>query len=269
MSMPHRRRLLTGGFRVGYLILFLAMLVPLIVVVGTSFAQSSLFRFPPKSLSLKWYSAFLHDKAWLQAVKNSIIAGVGTTVVATSLGLTGAYGVQRSDSTFVNRLLPATLMPLFIPPVVLGVALLAFFGSFSLHQTYVSIIVAHSLWAVPIAFLIIQSVMTQVDWNLRDAALDLGASPTRTFFEVILPQIKAGLFASMLIAFIISLQEFVMTLFVAGNDTRTIPVLAWISISQVLDPVVSVVSTLLIAVVTLSLLGAVSLIGLDQLARQF
>ena len=159
-------------------------------------------------------------------------------------------------------------MPLFLPPAVLGVALLAFFGSFSLHQTYLSIIVAHSLWATPIAFLIFQSVLTQVDWNRRDAALDLGASPTRTFAEVVLPQIKEGLVASILIAFIISIQEFVMTLFLAGEGAQMIPVLAWRSISQVLDPVVNVVSTLLIVVVTVILLIAASLIGLDRIARQ-
>jgi ABC-type spermidine/putrescine transport system permease subunit II len=154
-------------------------------------------------------------------------------------------------------------MPLFLPPAVLGVALLAFFGSFSLHQTYLSITVVHSPRATPIAFLILQSVLTQVDWNRRDAALDLGASPTRTFAEVVLLQIKEGLVASILIAFIISIQEFVMTLFLAGEGAQTIPVLAWRSISQVLDPVVNVVSTLLIVVVTVILLIAASLIGLD------
>lgn len=266
--MPNRRTVITRAFQVGYLAMFLALLVPLFVIVSTSFGETGVFRFPPVELGLRWYRTFLDSNAWIRAVKNSVVVGAGTTVVATGLALPAAYGVERSDSSLVQNLVPFALMPLFLPPVVLGVALLAFFGQFGLHQTYGSIIVAHALWATPIAFLIIQSVLTQVDWNRRDAALDLGAGPVRTFVEVVLPQVRAGLAAAALIAFIISLQEFVMTLFLSGHGTRTIPVLAWISISQVLDPIVSVVSTLLVVVVTVLLLAAAALIGLDRLARQ-
>lgn len=268
MRMVRRGRVVGGAFRLGYLAMFLALIVPLVVIVGTSFGQSSIFQFPPEMLSIRWYAAFLESGTWIEAVENSLVVGAGTTAVATALALPAAYGVERGDSSVAGRLVPFTLMPLFLPPVVLGVALLAFLGSFNLHQSYASIVVAHALWATPIAFLILQSVLTQVDWNRRDAALDLGATPVRTFLEVVLPQMRAGLFASALIAFIISLQEFVMTLFLSGQDTRTIPVLAWISISQVLDPIVSVVSTLLIGVVSVLLLAAAALVGLDRIAKQ-
>ncbi|MEA5389212.1 ABC transporter permease subunit [Haloarculaceae archaeon H-GB2-1] len=208
------------------------------------------------------------DPAWMQAVRNSVVVGVGSTVVATTLALLAAFGVRKSEASWVQYVVPVALMPLFLPPVVLGVALLAFLGSFDLHQSYLSIVIAHSLWATPISFLILQSVMTQVNWGLRDAALDLGASPARTFVEIVVPQIKEGLLASALIAFIISLQEFIMALFLSGHDTRTIPVLAWTSISQVLDPVVNVVSTLLIVMVVAVLVVSALSIGLDRLARQ-
>ncbi|MFB6183603.1 MAG: ABC transporter permease [Haloarculaceae archaeon] len=266
--MTVSRRTQTAAFRVGYLGLLVALLAPLVVVITTSFTASSLFQFPPEGFSLHWYAEFFSDPAWMQAVKNSVIVGIGSTVVASTLSLLAAFGVRQSDADWVEYVVPVALMPLFLPPVVLGVALLAFLGSFNLHQSYVSIVVAHSLWATPISFLILQSVMTQVDWGLRDAALDLGATPARTFLEIVVPQIKEGLFASALIAFIISLQEFIMALFLSGHDTRTIPVLAWTSISQVLDPVVNVVSTLLILVVVVVLVGSALSIGLDRLARQ-
>lgn len=266
--MLDRRTVVTRAFQVGYLAMFLALLIPLLVIVATSFGATSAFRFPPAQWGFEWYRTFLESPAWIRAVKNSVIVGTGTTILSTGIALPAAYGVERSDSGLVQGLVPFALMPLFLPPVVLGVALLAFFGQFGLHQTYGSIIVAHALWATPIAFLIHQSVLTRVDWNRRDAALDLGAGPFRTFLEVVLPQVRAGLSAGALIAFIISLQEFVMTLFLAGYGTRTIPVLAWVAISQALDKVVSVVSTLLILVVTLLLVAAAALVGLDRLARQ-
>jgi ABC-type spermidine/putrescine transport system permease subunit II len=262
------RDIQTAAFRMGYVTMFLVLLAPLVVVITTSFAKISILQFPPEQFSLRWYTEFINSPVWLTAVENSIIVGSGTIVLSTSLSLLAAFGIRQSDSKWLERLVPLTLMPLFLPPVVLGVALLAFFGSYSLHQTYGSIIVAHALWATPISFLILQSVMTQVNWGLQDAALDLGASPLRTKFEVIFPQIKEGLFASALIAFIISLQEFVMALFLSGHDTRTIPVLAWTAISQMLDPVVNVVSTILIAILVVGLVLSAFSIGLNRIARQ-
>ncbi|MBX0297220.1 ABC transporter permease [Haloarcula nitratireducens] len=266
--MVRRQRVQTAAFRLGYGAMFLLLIAPLVVLITTSFAASSSFQFPPQGFSLQWYAEFVQSQTWLTAVKNSVIVGTGTILLSTTLSLLAAFGVRESDSVWISRLIPLTLMPLFLPPVVLGVALLSFFGSYNLHQTYGSIIVAHALWATPISFLIIQSVMTQVNWGLQDAALDLGASPLRTKFEVIFPQIKQGLFASALIAFIISLQEFVMALFLSGQETRTIPVLAWTAISQMLDPIVNVISTLLITLVVVVLLLSAFSIGLNRLARQ-
>jgi ABC-type spermidine/putrescine transport system permease subunit I len=120
----------------------------------------------------------------------------------------------------------------------------------------------------PYTVMPIYSVLATLNEERLEAARDLGATELQSFREVVLPQMRAGLFASALIAFIISLQEFVMTLFLSGQDTRTIPVLAWISISQVLDPIVSVVSTLLIGVVSVLLLAAAALVGLDRIAKQ-
>ena len=268
MRMVRRRTVQTAAFRLGYGMMFLLLVAPLVVLITTSFAGSTSFQFPPQEISFQWYAEFAQSRTWLTAVKNSVIVGTGTIVLSTSLSLLAAFGVRQSDVGWVSRLVPVTLMPLFLPPVVLGVALLSFFGSYNLHQSYGSIIVAHALWATPISFLIIQSVMTQVNWGLQDAALDLGAPPLKTKLEVIFPQIKQGLFASALIAFIISLQEFIMALFLSGQDTRTIPVLAWTAISQMLDPIVNVVSTVLITLVVIALVLSAFSIGLNRLARQ-
>lgn len=266
--MAFKQTVQRRGFQLGYAAIFLLLVAPLLVIIASSFTPSTLFTLPPEAVTLEWYLEFLRDPAWAGAVKNSLIVGVGTTTIATTLSVLAAFGLHTSESDWLERFVPVMLVPLFLPPVVLGVALLAFLGSYNLHQTYFSIIVAHSLWATPISFLIFQAVMTQVNWGLRDAALDLGATPSRTFIEIVLPQIKEGLFAAGLIAFIISLQEFIMALFLSGHDTRTIPVLAWTSISQSLDPIVNVVSTLLIFVVVLGLGLAALSIGLNRLAKQ-
>jgi len=159
-----------------------------------------------------------------------------------------------------------TVLPLLVPGVVLGISLLVLLGEFDLQQTYVAVVAAHSLWATPLAFSVVRASLSRFDPRLREAALDLGASPTRAFTHVVAPNIQAGLLAAALIASIVSLQEFVMTLFVSGPDTRTVPVLAWNSLRNSLDPIVSVVSTLLVGSVVVAILLVTAIIGLERLA---
>lgn len=266
--MRTRERFLLGLFRAVYVALFLLLVTPLLIVVITSFTEARYLTFPPESLTLQWYGEFLQDSSWIAAVFNSLIVGVGTMVISTVLGVSAALGVRDRDSRLTNGLMLVSVLPLFIPPVIIGVALLSLLSQYGLHQSYVGVIIAHTLWATPLVFFIMQAVFSRFNWNLRDAALDLGAGPYRTFFEIVLPEIREGLIAAGVIAFIVSLQEFIMAMFLTGVDTRTIPVLAYTAIRQVLDPVVSVVSTVLVFSVLVLVIVAALLLGTERLARQ-
>lgn len=263
-----RERLELFAFRAAYGLLAFMMVLPLLVVIGTSFGSTGQLVFPPRGLSLAWYDRFLSDPSWKGAVVNSVITSSGTAVLSTFLGVTAAFGLKGVKSKSLQYFIPIALLPLLLPAVVIAVILLTYLSEFGLHRSYVAIIIAHSLWATPLVFFIMQAVLSQFDWQLKDAANDLGAGPIRSFAEIILPNIKNGIFASALIAFIISLQEFVMALFLSGQDTRTIPVLAWIGLRNELDPTISVVSTLLIVVAMLLVVPAALAIGLERLAKQ-
>lgn len=271
MSEVHpllRERLETAAFRIAYGVIALLMVSPLLVVISTSFSASGSLVFPPKELSTAWYAKFFASADWRQAVVNSLITSSGTAVLSTFLGVTAAFGVEGADSKWIQRFVPIALLPLLLPAVVIAIVMLMYLSQFNLNRSYIAIVLAHSLWATPLVFFIMQAVLSQFDWQLRDAANDLGAGPIRSFYEVILPNVKSGIFASMLVAFVISLQEFVMALFLSGQDTRTIPVLAWISLRNLLDPIVSVVSTLLIVATVVIVVLAAMAIGLDRLAKQ-
>ncbi|AOW79415.1 spermidine/putrescine ABC transporter permease component potC [Halodesulfurarchaeum formicicum] len=261
-------RLQLGLFRVAYLVLFAFLMAPLVIVIFTSFTEARYLTFPPEALTLQWYGEFLADSHWISAIMNSLVVGLGTMAVATTLGVAAALGVRDHDSRLTNGLMIVSVLPLFIPPVIIAVALLTFLSRFGLNQSYIGVIIAHSLWATPLVFFIMQAVFSRFNWDLHEAALDLGAGPYRTFFEIVLPEIKEGLLAAAIIAFIVSLQEFIMAMFLTGVDTRTIPVLAYTAIRQVLDPVVSVVSTVLVFGVLALLLVAVGSLGAERLARQ-
>jgi ABC-type spermidine/putrescine transport system permease subunit II len=263
-----RERLESAAFKAFYGFVIFAMLAPLAVVVSTSVAESGNLSFPPGQVSFDWYREFLRDDRWMQVMVNSAITATATMVLSTILGVTAALGVRGTDSRWSQLIVPMALLPLLIPAVVIGVTMLMFLSEFQLQQTYLGIVLAHSLWATPLVFFIMQAVFTRFDWELRDAGMDLGASRIRTFGEVILPNIRHGIFASAIIAFIISLQEFIMALFLSGYDTRTVPVLAWTSLRQSLSPLISVVTTVLIFAALLLLIPAAFVLGLERLSKQ-
>jgi putative spermidine/putrescine transport system permease protein/spermidine/putrescine transport system permease protein len=266
-SSLSRERIELSLFRAGYVLVTILLLSPLVVVVGTSFNRSGSLVFPPQSISLKWYSAFLSDALWIKAVNNSIVVATGTTALSTAIGLLAALGVEYTQNRWVTLIVGVGMIPLLVPPIVLGVSLLIYLSMFGLQQSYPAIVIAHSLWATPIVFFVMRSVFARFDWALWEAGLDLGASPSRAFRHVMLPSIKTGVLVSALLAFIVSLQEFVMALFLSGFGTRTVPVYAWLQMRNNLDPVISVVSTLLILVSVLAIAVAASLSSVERLAE--
>ena len=267
LSATARRRAGTWAFRGLTAVVFAFLLAPFVVVAGTSLNASGAVAFPPVGVSLRWYGELLASPDWLLAGRNSLLVAAGTTVFSTTLGATAALGLRGVDSSAGTVVTGLALVPLLVPGVVLAVALLVFFSQFGLQQRLGTIVLAHSLWATPLTFSVLRATFSRFDWTVRDAALDLGASRPRAFLEVVVPNVRAGLVAAACIAFVVSLQEFVMALFLSGRATRTVPVKAWNSLRNSLDPLVSVTSTLLVVAVLLVLLAVGVTAGLERVAR--
>ena len=263
-----RERLGTAAFRLATAAVLAFMLLPLVVVVATSFSASSQLVFPPEQYSAASYLEFFAADEWLEAFDNSLVVGLGTTVVATVLGVTAAFGQELDDTAAGRVLVGLVLLPLLIPPVIFGVTLLVYFNRLGLQDTYTSLVLAHSLWATPLVYFVMRSVFSRFDWQQLDAARDLGAGPIQSFVHVVLPNVKHGIFVGALLAFIVSLQEFVMALFLSGDRTATIPVVAWNTLRDSLDPMVSVVSTFLILASIVALALAALATNLQWVSKQ-
>ncbi|RXK50438.1 ABC transporter permease [Halorientalis pallida] len=261
-----RERALRWLFRgaVGLSFAFLAL--PLVLVVATAFDASGSVVFPPEQLSLAWFLQFPGEPLWVRSVANSLVVATGTMGVSTAVGTAAALAVRRLGGRRRTAVVGLAVLPLLVPGVVIGITMLTFFSRFGLQQSYLALVIAHSLWATPLTFSVMQATFSRFDWRLHEAARDLGAGPTRAFATVVVPNVRAGLVVAALVAFVVSLQEFVIALFLTGPDTRTVPVQAWNSLRQGLDPLVSVVSTILIVAVTLLIVVAGVLVGLDRLA---
>ncbi|QIG49823.1 ABC transporter permease [Nordella sp. HKS 07] len=226
------------------------ILIPVLVTLVMSFNDASMIRFPISAWSLKWYQDFFASPQWNDALKSSVIIAVGTAVISTTSGILAAWAFERFPIPFKNALYILIMLPLFMPGVVLGLGIAMTFGGvqiagFNVYGSRALVMVAHSLWAMPLVFMLMEATFRTVDYRVVEASYDLGASPLRTFFEIVVPMVSTGVISSALFAFVISLNEFVMALFLTDRDTQTMPVLMWLSLRSAGTPRLAVASVIL------------------------
>ena len=239
----------------------LFLLAPILIVVPMSFSTAISFAFPPPGYWLGYYHKFFTSEEWLEPVFNSLVIAVGAMVFTMLLVLPAAFGYVRyrfRGKTLVNLLI---MSPLIVPHVVSALAYYGFLGRAKLTGTHVGVIVAHGVLAVPVAFLVISATLKGFDQNLERAAMSSGAGPFRTFVYVTLPVLRPGMLVGALFAFLSSFNEAVVALFIAGRGATTLPKKMYESIRLESDPVIAVVSTLLVSAVVLGVLVSVFMRG--------
>jgi len=232
----------------------LFLLLPIAIVVPMSFSTAISFEFPPPGYSLGYYANYFTSEEWLQPTLNSFVIALGATALTMLLVVPAAFGYVRyrfRGKAFVNLLMMA---PLIVPHVVSAVAYYGFLGRVRLTGTLLGVIVAHGVLAVPVAFLVITATLKGFDRNLERAAMSSGAGPLRTFFHVTLPVLRPGMLVGALFAFLSSFNEAVVVIFIGGREASTLPKKMYESIRLESDPVIAVVSTLLVSAVVLGVL---------------
>lgn len=233
-----------GVFLVGYI------LMPILVTLVMSFNDAAMIRFPINEWSLRWYQDFIDSPQWTGALKNSFIIAIGTTLISTSAGILAAWAFERFDIPFREAIYLLIMLPLFMPGVVLGLGVAIAFGGIqiggvSIYGARWLVMIAHSLWAMPLVFMLMEATFRTIDYRVVEASYDLGGKPARTFFEIVLPMVSTGVISSGLFAFVISLNEFVMALFLTDRDSQTLPVLMWLSLRSAGTPRLAVASVIL------------------------
>lgn len=220
----------------------LVLLLPLIYVIWMSFTPSELLQPPTGQWSLRWYDLFFTSSQWLHGLINSFWVA-GMTVVASLLAGGGmALAVTRYHFRGAQLLSGVVLLPLFVPAVVLAMALLPFVHKLGLWGTRISLAAGHSLWSMPVVFLVIQSALKDLDPDLEHAARSLGADVFTTFRRITLPVMAPALFIGAIMAFIISLNEFVIALFLGTPAIETLPKVIFPNLRYTLTPLVAAAS---------------------------
>ncbi len=218
---PRRFSLSLGALYFWLFALF--MYLPIALLVVFSFNDSATLTFPLNGFTLKWYGALWESRELVTAVTNSILVGVLSSLVATALGTMAALGVVRFDFPGKTLFLSIAAMPLVIPAVVMGVAMLIVFTRVGIPLTLWTVGIGHVIINVPYAMLIVAARLAGFEAHVEEAAMDLGADYWGTLWRVTLPMSAPALAAAFLSSFTTSLDEFAVTFFLVGSDT-TLPI---------------------------------------------
>jgi putative spermidine/putrescine transport system permease protein len=234
------------------------LLAPLVIVVPMSFSTSMSLQFPPPGYWLGYYRQYFTDPRWLTPSLNSVVIASATTLLTLLLVIPASFALVRHrfrGKSAVNLLLMA---PMIVPLVVSALGYYNTLGRLGLAGTHAGMILAHTALSVPVALLAVTAALKGYDPNLERAAMSAGAGPLRTFWWVTLPVLRPGILVGALFAFLHSFDETVVALFIAGREASTLPKKMFESVRLETDPVISVVSTLLVVAVLLGSLVALA-----------
>ena len=210
-------------------LVFLILYAPILVVILFSFNESGNLSYF-STFTLYWYKELFADSEALDALKNSLILAVSSSVIATTIGTLAAFGISRAKNRYYRQTLESVAnIPMMNPDIVTGVSMMLLFvgvgaaiGAKS-SLGFGTMLIAHTTFNLPYVILQVLPKFRQMDKNLTEAALDLGCTPMQTFFRVELPSIMPGIVSGLMMSFTLSLDDFVISHFVSSPDFKTLP----------------------------------------------
>jgi spermidine/putrescine transport system permease protein len=236
-----RTRLLPAYAALAYLFLH----VPLLVLVAFSFNASKFTVW--QGFSLDWYRAIFHDPQLAEAAGNSVIIAVTSALISTVIGTLAAYGIWKRAAPVLSGSLYLSLVT---PEIVTGISLLVFF-QWIFHWLHfqlgmATVIIAHVAFSIAYVTIVISARLKSMDPSLEEAALDLGATEWRAFWRVTLPILRPAIIAAGLLALIVSFDDYVITSFVAGVDSETLPMVIYAMARRGVSPAINAISSIIV-----------------------
>ena len=224
-------------------VVFAFLYLPIFLLVIFSFNESK-SGFQWEGFTLKWYDALFQNRILLHAFTNSLLIGTVSTILATGLGTLGAWMLYRYRFP-IHRMMEAFIfVPMIMPEILMGVSLLVLFVNLSLPLSYLTVIIAHVTFTFPFVLVGMQARLQGMDPSLEEAAMDLGATPRQAFFKVILPYLTPAIASGALLAVSLSLDDYIVTVFVTGAESQTLPLKVFGMVRVGLNPQLNALSAL-------------------------
>lgn len=224
------RLLAPAGFVIGFF-----MIAPLLVMLLFAFSSSSLLKLPIEGLTLHWFAALAGTQGFMPSLLNSLMIALTVGFLSTVIGTLAAFGMTAGRRRLQRFSMPLLVLPLLVPPLVLGIVFLSYFSGLGLRLGLHTTIIAQTVTLQPIVILILASRLSAFDCAAVDSARDLGASSWRTFIDITFPMIRPTILGAALIVMALSLDDFIITFFTIGGE-NTLPTLLWGMMRKGVDP---------------------------------
>ena len=222
--------------------------LPILILVIFSFNSQKL-NIHWESFSMEWYSKLLQDQEVLLATQNTLVIALISTLVSTILGTLAALALHRYRFPGYQFAESSLYIAVIIPEVVMGIGLLVFFSQLKVNLGLSTITLSHIAFSIPFVTLVVRARLHGFDRSIEEAAMDLGANGLKTFWHVTLPTIMPGVLAGALLAFTLSLDDYVITFFTAGPGSSTLPLRIYSMIRHAVTPEINALSTLWVVTV--------------------
>lgn len=242
------------------------LVLPLVVIVGSSLTTSQFLAFPPEGLTLRWYELVIADPSYVASFTTSLLLAATATIGAVILAVPAALAIARHDFFGKAALASILLSPLVLPHLVLGAALLQFGASIGLMRNFASLLVGHVVIITPFVLRTVLPLLSREQQALEEASRDLGANAPTTFFLITLPQIRSGLAVGAIFAFITSFINVELSIFNTTASLNTVPVQLFNYVQYSVDPSIAAVSSVTIIAAVVAIVVIDMTIGLDFLS---
>ena len=233
-------------------LIYLFLYAPILILLVFSF-NASKSRGIWAGFTLKWYLELFQDRQIMKALYNTVIIAVLSSAIATVIGTAAAIGIHNMKKLKRKIVMNLTYIPVVNPDIVTGLSLMLLFIFTNFRLGFISLLLAHITFNIPYVILSVLPKLKQLDKNLYEAALDLGATPLYAYRKVILPEIMPGVITGLLLAFTLSIDDFVISFFTTGSGVSTLSIIVYSMARRGINPKINALSTLLFITVLLLL----------------
>ncbi len=225
-------------------LIFVFLYMPIVVLMAYSFNDSR-SRGTWGGFTLKWYVELFQDRTIMTSLYYTLLIGVSSALIATIIGTIAAIGIHNSRGLKKKMLMNITYIPVLNPDIVTAISLMILFVFAKVRLGFLTLLLAHITFNIPYVILSVLPKLRQLNIHLYEAALDLGATPTQAFWKVIIPEIMPGIVTGMLLAFTLSIDDFVISFFTTGSGVSTLSITAYSMARRGINPKINALSTIM------------------------
>jgi putative spermidine/putrescine transport system permease protein len=246
---------------------YLFLLGPLVIVIGAAFSDTTFLAFPPQGWTWRWFQNVFTTTAFRETFLVSLKVAVLGTALALIVGIPAAYAMSRFRLRLPKAIGNLFVLPVLIPEIVFGFSLL---GSVTVAlglPVFPALLMGHTILVLPYAIRVSAASLAQFDFSIEEAAISLGSPPLKTFFTIVLPNIRSGMIAAFILAFITSLNNVPISLFLTGPGVSTLPIQMLTYVANFFDPTVAALSVLLMILTVAVMIAVERTLGLSHFVR--